>query len=384
MSYEKNLDYIAAGNVTISALRSYLVANNWIQADSEREDVNFYCRPEEDEFEGAIFVPKDPDDRPRQFVLDAARKLAKYERRNVLDILDSLQKFSFDRVRCRLISPSVADGIIPLGSVVDFVEKISRLLSTAVKDVVQPELVHQKISSAEITELLNNAQFGQTERGSFIVNIFVPIERDKDSDRFKEVQDHTFRRSLEHLMTSLDLATRCIDDGSPERFLEENSDNKTITSVNLLEYADNARIGDDSDLEISVNWSSKLEVSDNVPNQIRVKKEHSPFFWRWVSTYRPQSKKISEKEEFVAKIIELKVEDSDSENRPSGTVVLRVVNEDEIFDAKVYLQSSDFHVALDCVSKSRCVVFRGRCERLRNKAEITQVSDFRAVVSSES
>lgn len=380
MDYESDKDYHAARTVSLDTLRSYLDANGWTLVKTPRPDVDAYKRSSEEGRRGVILVPKVENERRIPAILDAARKLAEFEGRDYMAALYSLQTFFYDRVQCRLISPSSEDGALTLNVAVAFVRRLATLLSTSVKDVVCPEFVHKRISSTEITDLLNAAKFGQTERGSFVVNIYVPLQGDDSKGSSSlSFERRVFRRSLEHLMVSINRATSSIDSGDPDAFLRENASSEVVTSANLLEAIDNARVVDDSELDVSVSWSGRIPVDSSVPSSARVAKRHSSTLWNWAAQYRPKNEKKS-MSEFIAKVTGVTVEDRDDADRPCGVATFCIINSDEPFDAQARLTTEQFRIATECLMTDRSVAFLGVCERSRSKSTISNISDLKVVI----
>lgn len=377
MEYTNDPDYVLASKISLEKTRAYLAANGWRIVKTPRRDVDTYLRPKEEKYNNFIIVPKQDGDRTVPAILDVARKLQDYEKRDLMDVLYSLQSSSHDRVQCRLISSTNEDGTVPLSSAIVFVKQIAAVFSAALKDVIQSEFVHKKVASSEITELLNSAKFGQTERGSFIANIYLPLGQSSDAELFEDARSNLFRRSLEHLMKSLSQATTYIDEGRFDDFIKANTEAEIKTSANLLEAVDNARVGDDSDLEISVNWSFELPVDSSVPSRVHIKKEHSQTLWKWASHYRPMEQQMP-KSEFIAKVIGLRLDNYDKSGRLEGFATLRIIDEED-FEAQAYLNADEFLLANECFMNNRLCSFLGECERSRNKAIIKSISDFKVI-----
>lgn len=381
MNFSEDKDVVAAEKVSFETLRAYLRAKGWRVVASPRHDVETFAQLEGDNIVEVIQLPPGESDRHVAYVLDAARAIANFEGTSLDDALQTLKVFGRDRVSCRLASASVEDGTVPLGDAVSFLANISKIFSAAVKDVVRPESYHKKVVSSEINELMDSARFGQTERGSFVVNVFMPLGMSSDADRPESERGHVFRKGLTHLMKSLTMATQAVEAGAPELFLEQNARADVAASANLLEATDNARVADDSELEFSVEWSPTLPVGADVPSHVRVAKEHSASFWKWSKAYRPQVKEPYASE-FLAKVVGLVAQDRDEDGRPSGIATLRIVGEDDnddVFEASALLNAADFLVANGALMSNSFVAFHGKCERARKKATIEELSKFRVV-----
>lgn len=383
MTEREDYEVASAEMISFDAIRSYVRAKNWKNVSTSRQDVDVFAQFDDGRIIESFQLPRSDTDRHVAFVLDAVRAIARFERKSLDETLRFLSTLDYDVVKCRLISQDVEDGSIPLGEAVDFITKSCKLINVAVKDVVSPNLYHQRIRSAEIEELSKKARFGQTNRGSFVINLYLPLGTSSDNELFESMRGNVFRRSLIHLMEALDRAVKLIDDGTPDLFLEENSKAETKASANLFVATDEARVSDDSELEISVNWSPKLPIDSNIPSRIRVSERHSTSFWGWNKVYQPEIKETMSSE-FLAKVISVTVQDRDENKRPSGIAIFQIIGNDEIFEASSILNSDDFNTANECLMNDHFVAFRGKCERSRKKATIVEISNFCALFDSNS
>ncbi len=382
MTEKEDYEVASAEMISFDAIRSYVCTKSWENVSTSRQDVEVFAQFDDERIIESFQLPKSDTDRHVAFVLDAARAIARFERKRLDETLRFLSTLDYDVVKCRLISQDVKDGSVPLGEAVDFVAKACKLISVAVKDVVSPDdLYHQRIRSTEIDELSRRARFGQTDRGSFVINLYLPLGTSSDDELFVSVRRNVFRKSLIHLMETLDHATKLIDNRTPDLFLEENSNAEIKASANLFVATDEARVSDDSELEISVNWSPKLPIDSNVPSRILVSERHSTSFWEWNKVYQPKMKETTSSE-FLAKVISVAVQDRDENKRPSGIAIFQIIGNDEIYEASSFLNSDDFNTANECLMNDHFVAFRGKCERSRKKATIVEISNFRTLFDS--
>ncbi len=375
MTFDREAKLKAAGKIELSAIRDYLLANQWLEESNWREDKLLFSTPDEtaSNYEEVVLPKLDVPNR-RAYILDAARNIARYEDRPIEDVLIALQTPNVDRVRCRLISDEVEDGSTPLGMIETYIRNVVNTFRAALKDVIQPELYHKRLASAEIDEMLKTASFGQTERGSFIVNIFMPIGNAECNN--------IFRQSLEHLMRSLNRAVQISGGSDADRFIQENQNSADMISANLLTAIENARINENSDLEFSVTWAPMLKVAEGTPNQVYIAKTHSACFKRWAHAFSPQ-KKTETSREFVGIVNKLNGSQLDAQNRRFGEVEIMLFQDEQNIRVRAQLDADDYAIANDSHMKNRYVVFNASLSSKGDKASLEEVENFRIIPDKE-
>ncbi|MBR4752085.1 MAG: hypothetical protein IK077_10015 [Thermoguttaceae bacterium] len=376
----KDFEKTAQDHNDLKAARTYLKAQGWVAHDDYWDDIVIFRRPEEENRPcDEVVLPKKVDKTFDHYLEETARRLAQWDNQTEEEALFRLLHPDVDRVRCRLISPELESGTTPLYVIQDFVAGVVDALKAAVLDVAKPELWHKRLRSAEIDKMMKQAKFGQTERGSFILNLFVPLEDADEANKFEGTSSRLWRRGIVHLTTALSEAVDAIESGAPENFEQKNKENPQ-TSANLLEAIDAAAIGEDAALEFSVDWAPVLRVPESTPSTVTVQKSYAPQFKEWARSFRP-AEKDKEKARFVATVRELKGAQRDDDGRPYGDVVLWIFNqeEDRNFEAKTSLNTEQYDVALDAHKRNYCVSFDGVCVWNGNKATLDNIEGFGAI-----
>ena len=375
MTFDRETKRKLAENIELSSIRAYLLSQGWVETPDWREDKILFSTPDEsaDNYEEAILPKYDVHNRVA-YILDAARNIARYEARTIDDVLAALQYADVDRMRCRLVSDKVENGAAPLGAIETFIKNVVNTFRAALKDVVQPEPYHKRLSSSEIDEMLKSASFGQTERGSFVVNIYMPL----GSEDFPNL----FRKSLEHLMRSLNRAVLSSGGSDAHRFIQENQNSDDMISANLLTAIENARIDDNADLEFSAEWSPKLRPVENVPDRVYIAKNHSACFKRWAMALAPQ-KNTSTSREFVGTVSKLNGAEFDAQNRRCGEVEITLFQDEKNLRVRTQLDADDYAAANESHMRNRYVVFNASLVHKGDKNLLEDVENFRIVSDQE-
>lgn len=366
----------------LEAARRYLKAEGWISYDKYWDDIVVFRRPEEENRPyDEIVLPKIVNASFGLHLKEAARRLALWSNQTEESCLFRMLNPDVDRIRCRLDSPELELGTTPMFMIQGFVDSVIDVLKAAVLDVAKPELWHKRLRSADIDKMMRQAKFGQTERGSFVLNLFIPIQDADESNQFEETRSRLWRRGVVHLTTVLNDAISAIESGTPESF-ENNNKESRQTSANLIEAIDAAVIGDDASLELSVDWAPTLPVDESTPSIVVIKKSYSNSFHEWARSFRPVERD-REKARFVATIRSLQGSQRDDSDRPYGEVSLWIFNQDEEknYEAKAFLNADQYDEALNAHKGNNYVSFDGICQWNGSKARLESIENLRIVDS---
>ncbi len=367
------------GDVSLFTVREYLRATGWIKKPTSWDDIVVYRRSTPEFPRAEIVVPKRESDFSEEYLDDIIQRLSLFDQRETLDVRHALVNPRVDKVKCRLISPHTSFGTTPLNTIQSFISGFIGALRAAVKDVVQPENRHLKLSSSEIDEMMSRAEFGQTEIGSFVASIFLPLGQADESDLLDEFKTNVFRKGVVHLMTALNLAAECAEMGQTEDFIQKNDSSGLHISSNLLDAVENARVGNETDVEFAVDWSPTVPVPE-APKCVLIKSGYSPYFTRWSQQLNPREDDKTPRR-FVASIAEFSEDKRDEQGRPFGTILLTVFSpdEDKNYLAKVFLNSDQYDLAIDAFRNNDCVSFSGVRVWKKTRHEIRDVQNFQRV-----
>jgi hypothetical protein len=160
-------------------LHSYLSAQNWVEDGSIGTIATIWHRNESEYHDYEIVQPKTTDLKDyHQRVYDLVNILADFEGRSLGDLADDLSHFHADVIKIRVVHDDVGDGSIPINDGVLLFDKARELLTSVVKATFTKRSYFGGGGvSAEITEYLDTLRFGQTEVGSYVVNLIAPVEQ---------------------------------------------------------------------------------------------------------------------------------------------------------------------------------------------------------------
>lgn len=372
-----NSELEIAQKIELYCAKRCITARDWVECPSLLKNVTLYRRANplpEQKFE-ELLLPESQDVPGYAYaILETAKRLAQFDGRPLTDVLAELQNPLMDRISYRIISENANLGSIDLAGAEKFFGGIIAAIKAAVKDVSKPEISHSRIRGKEIDKLLKESRFGQTQRGSFIVNLFIPVDVQNEQFPIDGLGKNVFREGTIHLMKVMQAAVQSVSRGEVDRFAEKNEKEPFISS-NLLSAILDTRLWDDAEIEITAHWTPS--VPTDAPTQIYLKQSVFPVFNQWIERFRPL-KKETKQQDFRGRVTELSGDERDEDERTFGNVTIAVVSDEgDSFEANVWLKNADLYkIAIKSHELNKFVKFRGDAVRGYQKGTITNIEDF--------
>lgn len=185
MNIQKIRDAIST--IAPDRFSNYLTATGWLE-DGKVEDIaGVWHRPEPSNYSHEVIQPKMTSVRGYfQRLKEALDAVALYEQCDISKVIDRIQNFFSDLVKVRVEYSDVKNGSIPLDDGVLLVEKARDLLVATTMSAFKKQRYFSGNRSQEVQDYIDQLRLGQTEVGSFVVNVLAPIshanERQQDSE----------------------------------------------------------------------------------------------------------------------------------------------------------------------------------------------------------
>lgn len=188
----------------------YLRGKGWLHEGDIGQLATIWHRPESDRSDVEIVLPLS------NFVMDFYDRMAdvydvleKFERRSISIILKDISGNFDDNVRIRVFHNDVDRGTIPLNDGVLLNFKARDLMAAAAMSVVMKQRHFSGARSKEANEYIDSLRLGQTEFGSYIVNVLAPVTvlpQDKlyETTPMSRVVTENLRSSLEALSLAIE------------------------------------------------------------------------------------------------------------------------------------------------------------------------------------
>ncbi len=162
--------------VTAEQLQAYLQSNGWREDGHIRSVATIWHRSELGQEEAEILVPTASAKDYRSRLRDALASVVRFEDRNVTDIVADVRRLHSNLISVRVIHQDTADGTIPINDGVILVAKARDLLSSAAQSVYAKKKQFLGKVATETKAYLDTLRLGQTEVGSYVVNVFAPLQ----------------------------------------------------------------------------------------------------------------------------------------------------------------------------------------------------------------
>ncbi len=355
------------------ALRGYAAGLDWKPVDGVNGDVAVYHRPDSRAHQVLIPVDTTLSDYD-EAVAEAVCKLADYEHRPARDVLEHLLLPPADLLGFREVSPDAEVGTLPFEHAVQLINGTRKLLLSAAHSVLVPRAYHPRLSRAEAEAFVNRCRLGQTDQGSFVVNVACLLD---EQLTFPSSEVPFARRVTSLLLDTLDTLARAADEGATDDLIDP-ARHRGL-SANLCEALLMLRPnGDRASLSVLATWSrTRLPPSRVKSRQVELRQEAFAVAEALAPRLRTVPKPRSSR--FVGFVEALMGQPTQTDPRPSGETRFRLFDQDEEILARADLDAADHAVAGEAYFAGDLVSFRGVLHRLPRLNRIEQVANFERI-----
>lgn len=264
---------------------AYLRASGWheLKHVPERESVWVSDGDSDGEYEILLPLRRDYKDYLAR-IGEAVQTLEVAEQRSQLEILRELATAATDVVRVRVNHADSANGSIPIARGVDLFERARDMMLAAACAAVVPRNQYQTRKPDKATDYLSKVHIGQTERGSYVVNLLSRVAPDLQSetlfptapfertDPFERQVTRTLAGALEATRTAAEYAAAT---GTVEYFTRAV---ESGVSANLCEaIVGMNESGGGEGLDIGLRWAPARPVRDDASRGVSFPADTMPF-----------------------------------------------------------------------------------------------------------
>lgn len=251
--------------------------------------------------------------------------IANYNKNTIVGMLSELLNPSADIVKWRIIDNQTELGQIPFDSMISYIGSIKNSLAAALLDTINPKVFHPKLLTKNVTEELSNCSFGQTEFGSYIINVICPLGEYQYNLFDNDVEDLPLYRKVNlKMMESLSVINRSVAEGSSEL---DDAVGEGNLSVNFLDSIANIiSVNELANFDINIVRSQNVPSPDEAVTNIQVSHVVNQKIIDVADRYRPHEPQNVMKTIF-GKIINMSG-DANPEDRDVFTITLLTLGED--------------------------------------------------------
>ena len=108
-------------------------------------------------------------------ITDTLQSIASYENRSLESLINRILNPSYDILKWRIADNYTKEGKIPFFKMTEAIDNIKDILAISCLDTLSPSKFHAKVYTNDVNDNISNYSFGQTEIGSYILNILCPL-----------------------------------------------------------------------------------------------------------------------------------------------------------------------------------------------------------------
>jgi hypothetical protein len=295
-----------------------------------------------------------------------------------MSVLNELLLPPSDILRYRLADRTTEDGTVPFEQGLELLKGVERSLRAAACSVVEKLKYFPRLARAESDKLLEAARMGQTERGSYIALVYLPLSAvlrvdENPGQTYIPTVDEPepfVRQTTRHLMVAVDHITKCIAAGRPEQ-VEEPTEDGVQVSANLCDaLLEMQPTGSQSSLQITAKLDSTVQPRVSGPLNVEIPAGQFDEIGRLASYLRPVN--VPTRTVFVGTVSAL-MGQPNSVGEMQGRITLHFQHEDELLRGHVSLSAADYQIAVEAHRQNRFVTLQGFLHR---RARMHVIEDY--------
>ena len=372
-------DVALAESVTPRGVHAYLAANGWMKLGSYHGNTgDVYCL-REDERE-AVLVPasaKFADYVTR--LMQLVETLGRVESRRQSTVLTDLSLAEVDLIRVRL-HRTFDDSSIPLSAGVSLLDDSRKLLLAAACSASRPQRLFRAGRNQRAAAYVENVRLGQTEPGSFVVNMLAPVTPSLTKSESAQLPllepfERRVARMLVSGLRSSREATELVNRGGDIREFEERV--RKGVSANLCQASANL-INTGGGLDVSVSWALTRQPHEKQTDERAV----VAFAPSDAPVLEEAARILSDRQERYDERIEGYVSNlTRDQSEPEGTVTIKAVIDGALASVKVDFKPAEYSRITSAHDRRLSVSLEGDLHRegqrwrLMNPRDLTVIED---------
>ena len=229
-------------------------------------------------------------------ITDTLQSIASYENRSLESLINRILNPSYDILKWRIADNYTKEGKIPFFKMTEAIDNIKDILAISCLDTLSPTKFHAKVYTNDVNDNISNYSFGQTEIGSYILNILCPLGN-YHYEIFEPTEENIpLNRKINiKLISSIYNIQEDLNADNKNKFDEEVD--QGIYSINFLDslmsiYEDTK----DTEMNIIVDWCKDVKFIDNFSlTKVKLEPKYIEQVCDVVEKYRPAKQENTQK-----------------------------------------------------------------------------------------
>lgn len=269
--------------------------------------------------------------------------IASYEDKTLMGMLNHLLNPSSDILKLRIADERTMSGAISLMAMQNNIEYIKSMLSAVCLDILYPSSFHKKVAIKEVQEQVAKYQFGQTEVGSYILNLICPLGY-YQYEMFQEGNDELplGRRININLLKDIAVVQESARDRSSQLMDAVGSGEVSVNFLSALGnlYEENR----DTEFSIVAQWNAYVPNVNEVLGGVELQPRCIDFVQDVIETCTPQEEQNIVKS-FYGKITRIDGAPNIDDRQYIAATVASIGDQGQQINVKVILNNDAyFHI----------------------------------------
>ena len=250
--------------------------------------------------------------------------MAEYEKVSIKSLFNKLINPSSDILKWRVSDEDTMNGAIPFISMEHNIEFIKDMLSSTCLDILSPSQYHTKLYTKEVQSQITKYKFGQTEIGSYILNVLCPLGYYQYKLFDPTVGELPLSRKINlHLIRNINTLQRSAQEKSQE---SRDCISEGKISVNFLNsltslYDENKN----AELSIEADWNLSIPVAEEFSSYVILDPKFSEEIALIAEEFTPKTEQNVVKS-FYGKIVNIGAE-AEIDNRVMVDIKVATIGE---------------------------------------------------------
>jgi len=360
-------------NFNYSLFSRFLLNYKWFNDGKYNEIFTIWHRQEEQYVDFELIVPE--NNNIKYFystVEEILNNLSDFYGKTHSQIIDDFNNSIHDKVKYSIKSPTTKNGLIPLNDGIRLLDNAKEMLASTFLAVNKKKKNYIGQRYESVNNVLEVVELGQTEEGSFVINIFIPKDYYEDKNLslpFLEEQTYT-RKALDIMENATKELLLKVDEYKESKNIEIfNEIVEKGVSSNFCHAISEISSNGKNDIHINIEYNDGIDKETEI-KEITIAKELIPIIDMVVDYFR--SDMIEEDQSLFGYVTMLHKEEKDEE----GEITLATTIEGKQRKVRMKLNPDIYLVAVTAHKDEKRVVCKGTLsvkDRLARLLDVTEV-----------
>ena len=353
----------------IPKIKSYLVKQNWVQI-KESETLSIWCAPDK-KTTVRIINPNIQAEDSLEFIESTLEKLANYFKSSIELVLQAILNHQFPdklgRMRFRVIADDVANGTIAFSEGIELLKSTRSFIENFVRSTQKKKAIFTGKKTTTVTNFMNEMQLGQTQKGSYVINVYYPIEQlspseDLTQTSFAECVNQNITSGLAALSAYLNNEKNAPK--NPGDFIQKGISSNLCESLIRLSGKDHHR-----DVEVSL-----YDDQANDRKHTFLLKKSNITQIKYIAQKLAKDEFEFDKYEVIGKVIER--HSLSGNNEEGGRITVKMEIYGRMRSINVELDPQNYKLANRAVNKNKQLRLLGKLRIKKGKGELIQPTNI--------